>query len=187
MFFIGKSAISQQISWDSFIFCQVKFYGYSSAEVIYCFLEHSPFPRRHCLSPAVTSGKFMKRIYSSICDDVTLFKGNDSSTYCQYFKLKVPNWTLSRFHLDFFIIDHIDKVYHFVIPHSQSSERRKRAFFQALFAWLTLGSARRPLLCTSPSLPEVQGRSKTQAPVCSLPAAHLFSARFAADVIASGK
>lgn len=81
----------------------------------------------------------MKRIYSSICDDVTLFKGNDSSTYCQYFKLKVPNLTLSRFHLDFFIIDHIDKVYHFVIPHSQSSERRKRVFFPGSFRMAHLG------------------------------------------------
>jgi len=109
-FFTGESALSQQISLDSFVFGCAKHRGYSSVGVIYCFLEHLPFPRRHYLSPAVTSGKFMKRVDSSICDDVTLFKGNDSSTYCQYFKLKVPNFTLNGFHLDFFLIDHVDKL-----------------------------------------------------------------------------
>lgn len=92
----------------------------------------------------------MKRIDSSICDDVTLFKGNDSSTYCQYFKLKVPNLTLNGFHLDFFLIGHIDKLHHFVIPQSQSSEIMKSAFLQVRFAQLTLSSAKKPLLRTTP-------------------------------------
>lgn len=159
-FFTGKSAISQQISLDSFLFCRVKLCGYSSAGVIYCFLEHPPFPRRHCLSPAVTSGKFMKRIDSSICDDVTLFKGNDSSTYCQYFKLKVLNLTLNGFHLDFFLIDHVDKLHHLVIPQSQSSERMKSAFLQVCFTQLTLSSAKKLLLRTPPLHPKAQHGSR---------------------------
>lgn len=59
----------------------------------------------------------MKRIDSSICDDVTLFKENDSSTYCQYFKLKVPNLTLNGFHSDFFLINYGGKLHIFVSPH----------------------------------------------------------------------
>lgn len=105
----------------------------------------------------------MKRIDSSICDDVTLFKGNDSSTYCQYFKLKVPNLTLNGFHLDFFLIDHIDKLHHFVIPQSQPSEIMKSAFLQVRFAQLTLSSARKPLLCTPPLHPKAQHGSRTRA------------------------
>lgn len=162
-FFMGKSAISQQVSRDSFIFCHVKLCGYSSAGVIYCFLEHPPFPRRHCLSPAVTSGKFMKRVDSSICDDVTLFKGNDSYTYCQYFKLKVPNLTLNGYHLDFFLIDRIDKLYLFLIPQSPSSEITKSPFLQVCFAQLTLSSAKEPLLRSPPLHPKAQHGSRTRA------------------------
>lgn len=108
----------------------------------------------------------MKRIDSSICDDVTLFKGNDSSTYCQYFKLKVPNLTLNGFHLDFFLIGHIDKLHHFVIPQSQSSEIMKSAFLQVRFAQLTLSSAKKPLLRTPPPPPlhpKAQHGSRTRA------------------------
>lgn len=162
-FFRGKSAISQQISLDSFIFHCVNLCGCSSAGVIYGFLEHPPFPRRHCLSPAVTSGKFMKCINSFIYDDVTLFKGNDSSTYCQYFKLKVPNLTLNGYHLGFFLIDHIGKLYHFVIPQSQSSEIMKSTVLQVLFAQLTLSSAKKTLLSTPPLRPKAQRGSRTWA------------------------
>lgn len=70
---------------------------------------------------------------------------NDSSTYCQYFKLKVPNLTLNGFHLDFFLIDHIDKLHYCVITQPQSSEIMKSAFLQVHFAELTLSSANKPL------------------------------------------
>lgn len=74
----------------------------------------------------------MKHIHSPICGDVTLCKGNGSSTHCQYFKLKVPSFTLGRFHLDFFIINSTDKLFCFVIPQTLSFKRRKWAFLQVL-------------------------------------------------------
>lgn len=67
---------------------------------------------------------------------MSLCKEDGSSTYCQYFKLKVPNLTLGRFHLAFFIIDSGDKLYCFVIPQSPSFKRRKRAFLQLLLPTL---------------------------------------------------
>lgn len=128
----------------------------------------------------------MKRIDSSICDDVTLFKGNDSSTYCQYFKLKVPNLALNGFHLDFFLIDHIDKLHHFVIPQSQPSEIMKSAFLQVRFAQLTLSSARKPLLRTPPIAPQSPARIQDASPVLTRIPQHILSACFATGFIASG-
>lgn len=106
------------------------------------------------------AGKFMEFIPSSICDDVTLSKWNDSSTYCQYFKWEVPSSTLNGFHLDFFLIDHVDKLHHFVIPQSQSSGIKKWDFFQLRSAHFSLSSAMKLLLCTPPLHPKFQHRSR---------------------------
>lgn len=107
--------------------------------------------------------KFMEHIPSSICDDVTLSKWNDSSTYCQYFKWEAPSSTLNGFHSDSFLIDHIDKLHHFVVPLSQSSGIKKWDFFQLSSAHVSLSSAKKLLLCTPPLHPKSQHRSRMWA------------------------
>lgn len=104
--------------------------------------------------------KFMENIPSSICDDVTLSKWNDSSTYCQYFKWEVPSSTLNGFHLDFFLIDHTDKLHHFVVPQPQTPAIKKWDFFQLCSARVSLSSAKKFLLCTPPLHPKSQHRSR---------------------------